>query len=172
MKSSAVVAKHPLHPMLIPIPIGAFLLTLIGDLAYLGTNNPFWYSFSTWTMGIGIIGGLIAAIPGLIDYGTVVPKAAKRYATAHMLLNVGLIVLFTINLALRLFTTASTGPNWWMSFTLTVIGNLALLVSGWLGAHLVYEHRVGVVEKDQPEYENFRVTLNRDEAARAQHRQK
>ena len=171
MKSSVVVAKHPLHPMLVPIPIACFLLTLIGDLAYTGTNNTFWYSFSTWTMGIGIIGGLLAAVPGLIDYLTVVPQGlAKRQATTHMLLNVSIVALFAINLGVRLFSTASTGANWWLSLALTIIGNVALLYSGWLGGELVYRHRLGVEDRGQPEAEGLRVTMAREEAKRAQHR--
>jgi len=167
MKSSAVVAKHPLHPMLVPIPIGAFLLTLIGDLAYAGTNNTFWYSFSTWTMGIGIIGGLLAALPGLMDYVKVVPAGqAKRQATTHMLLNLGIVTLFAINLALRLTTTASAGANWWLSLTMTVAGNLALLYSGWLGGELVYRHRVGIEERASEETGHLRVTMAREEAER------
>ncbi len=171
MKSSVEVAKHPLHPMLIPIPIGAFLLTLIGDLAYAGTNNTFWYSFSTWTMTIGIIGGLLAAIPGLMDYLKVVPQGqAKRQATTHMVLNVSIVALFLINLLVRLYSTASTGANWWLSLTLTVIGSLALLYSGWLGGELVFKHRVGVVERAEQEASGLRVTMSREEAERVRHR--
>ena len=169
MKSSVVVAKHPLHPMLVPIPIGAFLLTLIGDLAYAGTNNTFWYSFSTWTMGIGIIGGLLAALPGLMDYLKVVPKGeAKRQATTHMVLNVSIVALFIINLGLRLYTTASTGPNWWWALALTIAGNLALLYSGWLGGELVYRHRIGIEERASEDAGQLRVTMAREEAKRIQ----
>lgn len=171
MKSSVVVARHPLHPMLIPIPIGAFLLTLIGDLAYTFTSNPFWYSFSTWTMGVGIVGALLAAIPGLIDYFTVVPRGeARRQATIHMALNLGIATLFVVNLALRLFTTASTGPNWWLSLALTLFGNVALLYSGWLGGELVYRHKLGVEERGQAETSNLRITMSREEAERIQRR--
>ncbi|MNK63543.1 hypothetical protein D3C87_827630 [compost metagenome] len=171
MKSSVVVAKHPLHPMLIPIPIACFVLTLIGDLAYAGTQNPFWYSFSIWTMGIGIIGGLLAAVPGLMDYLTVVPQGlAKRQATTHMVLNVSIVVLFIINLGLRLFTTASTGGLWTLSLALTIIGVLALGYSGWLGGELVFRHRIGVEERGQPEAEGLRVTMAREEAKRVQRR--
>lgn len=173
MKSSVVVARHPLHPMLVPIPIGAFLLTLIGDLAYAGTSNTFWYSFSTWTMGIGIIGGLLAALPGLVDYFTVVPEGqAKRQATTHMILNVSIVALFIINLAMRTFTTASTGTNWWLSLGLTVVGNLALLYSGWLGGELVYRHRLGIEEEraQAPETPGLRVTMAPEEAERIQRR--
>jgi uncharacterized membrane protein len=171
MKSSVEVAKHPLHPMLVPIPIACFLLTLIGDLAYTGTNNTFWYSFSTWTMGIGIIGGLLAAIPGLMDYFKVVPEGeAKRQASTHMVLNLGIVSLFVINLLVRLYTTASVGANWWLSLTLTIVANLALLYSGWLGGELVYRHRLGVEERGAAEGAGLRVTMAREEAERIQRR--
>lgn len=166
MKSSIRVANHPLHPMLVPIPIACFLLTLIGDLAYAGTNNPFWYFFSTWTMGIGVIGGLLAALPGLADYVSVVPHQAKKQATTHMILNLGIVGLFIVNLALRAFTTASTGANWWLSLALTVVANAALLYAGWLGGELVYRHRIGVEEGETREGPQLRVTMSPEEARR------
>lgn len=171
MKSSVVVAKHPLHPMLVPIPIACFLLTLIGDLAYTGTSNPFWFSFSIWTMGIGIIGGLLAAVPGLIDYLTVVPQGlAKRQATTHMILNVSIVGLFIINLAIRVFSTAATGPVWWLALALTIVGIAALLYSGWLGGELVYRHRIGIEEPGQRETSQLRVTMSPEEARQIQKR--
>lgn len=167
MKSNFVVAKHPLHPMLIPIPIASFLLALIGDLAYLGTNNPFWYGFAFWTMGIGIVGALLAAIPGFVDYFTIVRGEAKRFATIHMIANLSIVVVFAINLGIRMFTTATTGTNLWIAVALTVIGNLALLYSGWLGAHLVYQHRIAVREAEEYK-ENLRITLSPTEAERVE----
>lgn len=170
MKSSVVVAKHPLHPMLIPIPIGAFLLALIGDLAYAGTSNTFWYSFATWSIVVGVVGGLLAAVPGLIDYFTVVRGEARRPATTHMVLNLGIVGLFVVNLAIRYFSTATVGANHWLTLALTVVADAALLYSGWLGGHLVYHHRLGVDEQGQVETSNLRVTMSPEEARRAQRR--
>lgn len=169
MKSSVVVAKHPLHPMLIPIPIGAFVLALVGDLAYLGTSNPFWHSFATWSIVAGVVSGLLAAVPGLIDYLTVVRgRDARRKATMHMVLNVSLVAVFAINAAIRFLTTATTGPNLWLTVALTVLADVALLASGWLGGELVYKHRIGVEEPGQSEEAKLRVTLSREEAQRIQ----
>lgn len=171
MKSSVIVAKHPLHPMLIPIPIGAFVLALIGDLAYLGTTNPFWYSFATWSIVVGVVSGLLAAVPGLIDYLTVVRgRDARRTATTHMILNVSVVAVFAINAAIRFFSTASTGPNHWLTLAMTVVGDAALMYSGWLGGHLVYHHRIGIEEPGQTEEAKLRVTLSPEEAERAQRR--
>lgn len=161
MKSNAIVAKHPLHPMLIPIPIASYMLALIGDFAYLGTRNRFWHDFSTWSMRIGTVGAALAAVPGLIDYGTVVPRQAKKHATAHALINVGTMGLFIGNLFLRSSEDTTHGKAMAASITMTTIGNAALVYSGWLGGHLVYEHKVGVVESEKGESEapNFRISL-------------
>lgn len=170
MKSSVVVAKHPLHPMLIPLPIGAFTLTLVGDLAYAFTSNPFWYAFAAWSMGIGIASALLAALPGLVDYVTMVPRNAKRIATLHMGLNFGMVAIFGINLALRIFATATSGPTWWLALALTVVGVAALSVSGWLGGELVYRHRLAVEEPGEPGDGRFRITLSPEEAEPARRR--
>lgn len=171
MKSSVNLANHPLHPILVPIPIGAFLLTLIGDIAYTATSNTFWYSFSSWTMGIGIVGALLAAIPGFLDYISVVPEGEpKRQATVHMAVNLGIVAIFALNLVMRLFTTASTGANWWLSLIMTVVGVGALMYTGWLGGELVYRHRMGIDERVHPEAPSLRVTMSREEAERVHRR--
>jgi len=38
MKSKAAIGNHPIHPMLAPIPIGAFFIALLGDAMY--TASP------------------------------------------------------------------------------------------------------------------------------------
>ncbi len=169
MKSSVVVAKHPLHPMLITIPIGAFVLALVGDLTFMVSGRPFWYVFATWSIVFGVVGALLAAVPGLLDYLTVVPKKgpeARRQATTHMIINLSVVALFAINLAIRYF---AAGPTFWLTTALTVVGDAALMYSGWLGGHLVYHHRIGVEEPGQTETARLRVTMSPEEAERVQH---
>jgi Predicted membrane protein (DUF2231) len=66
-KSTAQIAGHPIHPMLIPFPIACFVLTLISDLAFWKTSNDFWANASLWMLGIGLIMAALAAVVGLID---------------------------------------------------------------------------------------------------------
>src|SRR4051812_24496507 len=66
-RSTAQVAGHPLHPMIIPFPIACFVLTLVSDLAFWKTSNDFWASASLWLLGIGLIMAALAAVVGLID---------------------------------------------------------------------------------------------------------
>lgn len=168
MKSRVIVAQHPLHPMLVPVPVASYLLSLTGDLAYHRTRDAFWFGFSTWTMRIGTLGALAAAVPGLIDYATLVEGEAKRPATLHMVLNLGLVGVFGANLLLRAMPGIPTGSRLRTSVALTVIGNLALLASAWLGGHLVYEHRIGVQEPGEPRPKSFNVTLAPEEALQAE----
>lgn len=66
-KSTAQIAGHPIHPMLIPFPIACFVLTLISDLAFWKTSNDFWVNASLWMLGVGLIMVALAAVVGLID---------------------------------------------------------------------------------------------------------
>jgi uncharacterized membrane protein len=54
-KSTAQIAGHPVHPMLIPFPIACFVLALVSDLAFWRTSNDFWATASLWLLGIGLI---------------------------------------------------------------------------------------------------------------------
>src|SRR2546423_11966525 len=66
-RSTAQIAGHPIHPMVIPFPIACFVLALVSDLAFWKTSNDFWASASLWLLGIGLIMAALAAVMGLID---------------------------------------------------------------------------------------------------------
>ena len=68
MRTPASIAGHPIHPMLVPIPIGLWIFSLVCDLiAAGGSTNPAWQTVAFYSMGGGIVGALLAAIFGLID---------------------------------------------------------------------------------------------------------
>jgi len=66
-RSTAQIAGHPIHPMLIPFPVACFVLTLVSDVAFWRTQNEFWASASLWLLGIGLIMAALAAVVGVID---------------------------------------------------------------------------------------------------------
>ena len=66
-KSTAQIAGHPIHPMLIPFPVACFVLVFVSDLAFWRTQNDFWASASLWLLGIGLIMAALAAVVGVID---------------------------------------------------------------------------------------------------------
>jgi uncharacterized membrane protein len=155
MKSKAAIGTHPIHPALITIPIGAWFATFVGDIAYASTGDAFWYQFSYYTMLIGIVGALAAAIPGFIDFFTVrMSEAGYAKAKLHMIINLTVVVAYAINLWLRsdkaAMTTVDAG-RWQVAFWLQILSFAALGFSGYLGGSMAYEHKVGVAEHVDPE---------------------
>jgi uncharacterized membrane protein len=142
MRSRASVYGHPIHPILITIPIGLWVFSLICDLVYFSgvSNQPLWRDMAFYTMAAGVIGALVAAVPGFIDYLSIRNPSTKRVATAHMILNLLVTAMFIFNLGLRLNSVDTT--RWTMLLSAASIAFLG--VAGWLGGNLVYRHRVGI----------------------------
>jgi uncharacterized membrane protein len=78
MASPASVAKHPLHPMLVAFPIGLWVFSLVCDIVRLFGGAPVWSTLALYTIGGGIAGALLAAIPGFIDYLSIDEAEMKR----------------------------------------------------------------------------------------------
>src|SRR5881398_3633294 len=100
--------RHPLHPMLVHFPIGLFILSLLLDLASLAfPSTPDLVREAFYAMLLGIIGALIAAVPGFVDYTDIrSDHPGKRTATAHLTLNLIVVALYGINLGVRASTIA------------------------------------------------------------------
>jgi uncharacterized membrane protein len=129
--------------MLVPLPIGLWIFSFVCDLIFaFGSGAPVWKTVALYTMVGGIVGALLAALPGLIDLLSL-PPGPRRTAIIHMSINLTIVVLFVINAWLRIRAgdagAAATGPVW-----LSLVAILMLLVSGWLGGKLVYESGVAV----------------------------
>jgi len=134
MSTPAKIADHPIHPMLVALPIGMWVFALIGDIVYAAGGNVGWSAAAFYTIGVGILGALAAAIPGLIDLVSMSPSRARTIGIWHMSINLALVGLFAVNFFLRWQTGLSAGT----ALVLTIIGIAGLLVSGWLGGEMVY----------------------------------
>ena len=140
MRTPANIAGHPIHPMLVPIPIGLWVFSLVCDLVHAGGSaNPAWTTVALYTMGGGIVGALLAAIFGFVDLLSL-PPGPRGTAIRHMSLNLLIVVLYLVNLWARLGRADEPGGLVWLS----LVAILLLLVSGWLGGKMVYEAGVGV----------------------------
>ncbi len=142
MESRAKLFGHPIHPMLIPFPLGLLGMAVIFDL--LATFGG-WRSLSQAShpmIAAGIITGLLAALFGAIDWAAIPSGTrAKQIATTHGLGNVIIVVLFAIAWWLRRDQPDVAAG---LPLVLEVIGLLAALVTGWLGGELVDRLGVGV----------------------------
>jgi uncharacterized membrane protein len=142
MGSKAKLFGHPIHPMLIPFPIGLLGMAVIFDLLAQFAGQTALGLAAHPMIAAGVITALLAALFGAIDW-TGIPGGtrAKTIATIHGLGNVGIVVLFAIAWWLR---RENPGEAAGLPLLLEVIGVLALLVTGWLGGELVDRLGVGV----------------------------
>jgi uncharacterized membrane protein len=67
-QSTAKIAGHPIHPMLIAFPIAFFVATFVCDIVYWQNGSPAWAMATTWLLGAGIVMAALAAIAGLTDF--------------------------------------------------------------------------------------------------------
>ena len=142
MESRAKLFGHAIHPILIVYPLGLLSAAVIFDVIYLVTANPTWTTVSFWMIAAGIVGGLLAAVFGLIDFLSIPSGTrAKRIGLVHGLVNVGVMILFIASWVLR--RDAPEIPST-AAFALSFIGVGAALLGGWLGGELVERLGVGV----------------------------
>src|ERR1700688_1944097 len=86
MASPASIKKHPIHPMLVGLPIGLWVFALLCDVMRAATGNTVWQTVAIYCIAAGIVGAVVAAVPGLMDYFSIDEAAMKRIANFHMVL--------------------------------------------------------------------------------------
>src|SRR5947208_15829629 len=144
--TSARVAKHPIHPMLVVVPLGLWMIALVFDVIHAFTGSPAMRTAAFWNIGAGVVGALLAAVPGFVDWLGLTGRAA-RIGTYHMLLNLAAVAIFAVNWLVR--TRVGADSPW--PLVLSIVGVIGVAVSGWLGGELVYAPRVGVDDaEDRP----------------------
>jgi len=150
MKSSASIAGHPLHPILVAFPIGLWTFAFVADLAYLFlSSNYAWKETAFFCIGGGLVGAVIAAAPGLVDYAGITGKGRlKRIAVAHLLLNVGALAIFGTSFGLRWGEQATRTASL-LPVVMAGLGVLFVVAAGWYGGEMVYKYKMAVSEPDK-----------------------
>lgn len=145
---------HPFHPILVTVPIGAWVGSLVFDIGSRIVGDPgFLARGSQWLIGIGVIGALAAATVGFLDL-LVIPSgtAAFRTALLHMALNLVVTVAYVVNFVWRHGTYTHLAAVRLGPLVLSVLSIAALAVSGYLGGKLAYRYGVRVAQEvDQSE---------------------
>lgn len=147
MRSKASLGGHPVHPMLVVIPLGALPTALVFDVLQLVRGETPWRSAGFVATLVGVAGIALAAIPGLIDLHASVPKrgAVHAVARAHMGFGLALLGYFSLVALLRWATLAEPSTfAAWATLGASALGNLGLIAQGFLGGELRARHRIGV----------------------------
>ncbi|HEX6588568.1 MAG TPA: DUF2231 domain-containing protein [Longimicrobiales bacterium] len=142
MEARAKLLGHPIHQMLIVLPLGLLTGVVIFDVLHLLGVGDDMHRVSYWLLPAGIVSGLLAAVFGLADF-TKIPRGtrAKRVGAMHGIGNVIVVVLFALSWLLRGEPDAS--PEGFALVLSFAAGGLAM-VTGWLGGELVDRLSVGV----------------------------
>lgn len=140
-RSTAAVAGHPLHPAVVPLPIGLLTAVSLSDVAHLVTGEGFFARMSRWLIGGGVVGGLLAAILGLVDFSTI--RAARGpIGLAHAGGNATILGMSAVSLVLR---QRSSNHVPVLAVGLSAAAAALLAVTGWLGGELSYREGIGVL---------------------------
>jgi uncharacterized membrane protein len=147
---------HPFHPVLVTVPIGAWVASVVFDIIALAstTEEEAFAEGAYWLIAIGVIGAVLAAVFGLLDL-LAIPRGTKAFRTGitHMSLNLGVVALFVVNFVIR----AGRGDEeaTVLGLVLSLVALATLGVSGWLGGKLAYHYGVRVAD-EETQAEGFR----------------
>jgi uncharacterized membrane protein len=143
MESRVKLLGHPIHPMLIVLPLGLLAMAVVFDVVYLVSADETFANVAFWDITAGILGGLAAALFGFIDWWAIPRNTrARRIGLYHGTGNLAIVLLFVVSWFLRL-PDHSYSPNL-LPFVLALIGAGMALGTAWLGGELVYRLRVAV----------------------------
>jgi uncharacterized membrane protein len=126
--------------MLVTLPIGLWVFSLVCDFVFAATGNAEWQTTAYLTLGGGVVGALLAAVPGLFDLLTLHEGTERRIGVVHMTLNLAIVTIQVVNFWLRTRPDYNAG----VALGLSIVAVIALVVSGWLGGQLV--HVLGVTQ--------------------------
>ncbi len=140
---------HPFHPILVTVPIGAWVASLVFDIAsHIAGDPAFLVRGSTWLIAVGVIGALAAAMVGFLDLFAIPPGTrAFRTGLVHMTLNLIVTAAYAGNWAWRQADHAQVGGVGAGMLALSAVSLAVLGVSGFLGGKLAYRYGVRVADE-------------------------
>jgi uncharacterized membrane protein len=149
---------HPFHPMLVTVPIGAWVCSLVFDIGSHLVDRPGALNEgSEWLIAIGVLGALVAATVGFLDF-FMIPARTSAHGTAliHLTLNLSVTAAYAVNFWWRHGTYLRPEAVGAGQMALAAVSLGALSVSGYLGGKLAYRYGVRVADEEVQE-EGFRV---------------
>lgn len=155
---ASTIARHPVHPMLVPFPIGLWVFSFLADVIFLTSwGPPVWNDVAFYTMAGGTVAALLAAPFGLLDYVSIRDPRTRQLGATHLALNLLIVAMYAANLWLRTQTATSAG----LPVVTSLVAVSLLVVSGWLGGEMVYVHGVGVMPPEERRETEIRTEVRR-----------
>jgi uncharacterized membrane protein len=135
--------------MLIPFPLALWFFSLVADVIYLWRGNPVWRDWiAFYALLGGIVGAVLAAVFGIVDWLSIEDREVKKVADWHARLNVIALLVFAASFYLRTAGGSQMlGGSYTIPVVLSVVGVVLITVSGWLGGELVFRHGVAVDQR-------------------------
>jgi uncharacterized membrane protein len=149
--SAAAIAGHPLHPTVVPIPIGAFVGALAADVAFAASRDPFFARAGRLLTATAVASGAVAGALGAVDFAARPRIRSHAAAWVHGGGNAIALGVGAASLALRARGAGKGAEGRTAApahLALSLVAGVLLLVTGWLGGELSYRHRVGVMDRD------------------------
>src|ERR1041385_2303185 len=133
MSSPASIGGHPIHPMIIPFPIGLWVFSLVADLIYLWRGNLVWREHvAFYALLAGILGAALAAVFGIIDWLSITNRTVKKVADWHARLNVIALLVFAASFYLRTISGAKwISGSYTIPLALSILGVILITISGY-----------------------------------------
>ncbi len=169
MYSKIKLLGHPIHPMLVAFPIAFYTATFVGYVLYAWLGDPMWFRIGFVANVAAVIGALVTAVPGFLDWLIGIPShsRAKNTGLIHLLLNVTALVLFAVTAFMLWGQWNSATPEVGPAIVITLIGVLATVAAGYFGYTLIQNHHVGVeLTPEQQRYEPADTTVTGGSAMR------
>ena len=142
IESAAAILRHPVHPVLVPLPIAAFVAAFSADVVHLFVPDPFWSLAAFWLLVAGLVTGGVAMVAGAIDFMTLPGVRSLEAAQVHAGGNLMVLTIALCNLGVRWYQPAYFA-RWFVLLSAATVGLLA--ITGWLGGALAYKHRIGQI---------------------------
>jgi uncharacterized membrane protein len=146
MASRASIGSHPVHAILVPLPIGLWVFSFICDVVVMCGGAAAWKTTALYAGGVGVVGALLAALFGVIDLSGIREPVRRRLALTHMALAIITTVFFGGIFFARLATPIESP----IPVVATLLGLFVMGCAAWLGGELVYAKGVGVEPPGSP----------------------
>lgn len=140
--STAAIRGHPIHPMLVPLPIGFMVAAFASDLIHYMNGDPFWARFAYWLLLGTLVSGALAALVGIVDLMSLRRARTMGLAWAHAIGNVIALALVLVNFRIRMDQPEL--PPVPQGLLLSTVIVAMMVITGWAGGEMTFRHGLAV----------------------------